>query len=73
MLLSQFLETYMLLTDYPSRREEEIPYYAKNATWNPLHAYIDAHSQRLIDKCTGYGAQDLLQPKISTFSTQALI
>ena len=24
-----------------------------------MHAYIDAHSQRLIGECTGYGVQDI--------------
>ena len=43
----------MLLMDYPSRRWEELPYYAKTSTWDLLHACIYAHSQRLIDECPG--------------------
>ena len=62
-LLSQISETYMLLMDYPWIRGEEIPDYAKKATWNLLHAYIDAHSQILIDKFTGYGVQAILRLK----------
>ena len=27
----------------------------KKVTWNILHAYIDAHSQILIDECPGDG------------------
>ena len=57
-VLSQFSETYMLLMDYPSIRGRKLPYYAKNATWNLLYAYKDAHSQRLIDECPGDGVQD---------------
>ena len=40
----------MLLMEYPSVRGEEIPDYDKKKTWNLLHAYIDVHSQRLIDE-----------------------
>ena len=58
-LLSQFLETYMLLMDYSSIIGEEILDYDKKATWNLLHAYIDAHIQILIDKCTGYGVNTI--------------
>ena len=29
--------------------------YDKKATWNILHAYIDAHSQKIIDKYPGDG------------------
>ena len=47
----------MLLMDYPSTREEELPDYAKKATWNLLNTYIDSYSQRLIDEFTGYGVQ----------------
>ena len=43
--------------EYPSIREEELPDYAKNATWNLFHAYMDEHSQILIDVCLGYGVQ----------------
>ena len=49
----------MLLMEYPSIRGEEIPYYAKNATWNLLYAYIYAHSQIFIDKYTGDGVKDI--------------
>ena len=56
-LLSQFSETYMLITHYPSIRGEELPYYAKKATWNLFHAYINVHSQKWIDECTGDGVQ----------------
>ena len=43
----------MLLMDYPSIRGEYFPDYAKKATWNLLHAYIDAYSQILIYEYTG--------------------
>ena len=39
---------------------EEIPDYDKKATWNLLHAYIDAHSQILTDGCIGDGVQAIL-------------
>ena len=45
--------------DYPCIRGEEIPDQAKKPTQNLLHAYIDAHSKILIDKCPGYGVQDI--------------
>ena len=35
----------MLLMENPSIRGEDLPYYAKKATWNLLYAYIDAHSK----------------------------
>ena len=47
----------MLLIDYQSMIEEDSPDYVKNATWNLLHAYIDAHSQILFHKYTGDGVQ----------------
>ena len=47
----------MLLMDYQSTREEDLPEYDKEATWNLLHAYIDAHSQLLIDVYPGDGVQ----------------
>ena len=47
-ILSQFKGTYMLLMEYPYIRWEHFPDYAKNSTWNLLHAYIDAHNQILI-------------------------
>ena len=44
---------------YPSIRGEELPEYAKNATWNLLNTYIDAHSKILIDEFPGNGVQDI--------------
>ena len=41
----------MLIMEYPSIRGEELLDYAKKSTWNLLHAYIDSHSQILIDEC----------------------
>ena len=38
-------------------RAEYFPDYDKNATWNLLYAYIDAHSQILIDEYPGDGVQ----------------
>ena len=43
-----FKETYMFLKDYQSIRDEYLPDYYKEATWNLLHTYIDEHSQRFI-------------------------
>ena len=43
--------------EYPSIRGEYLPDYAKNVTWNLLHAYIDVHIQRLIYEYSGYGVQ----------------
>ena len=54
---SQFKETYMLLMDHTSIREEDLPYYDKKSTWNLLHAYIDANSQRLIYQYPGDGVK----------------
>ena len=54
-----------MIIDYPSIRGEELPDYARKATWNLLDAYIDAHSQILIDEFTGDGVQD-----ISIFQSQ---
>ena len=48
-VLSISKETYILLMDCPSIRGVDFPYYYKKDTWNLLHAYIDAHSQILID------------------------
>ena len=60
--------------DYPSIRGEEITDYAKNPTYNCFHAYIDVHSQRLIDECTGDGVKTIsrFQPQCAniTFSYQ---
>ena len=55
--LSQFTETDMFLMDYPSIRGGDFPDYAKNATWNLSHAYIDAYSQMLIYEYPGDGVQ----------------
>ena len=44
----------MLLMDYTSKREEDLPDYANKATWKILHAYIDAHSQIFIYEYPGY-------------------
>ena len=56
-VLLPFSETYMLLMYHQSIRGEEIPYDAKISTWNLLHAYIDAHSQRLLYECPVDGVQ----------------
>ena len=45
--------------DYPPIRGEDLPYYAKNATWNLLNTYINAHSQIFIDECPGCGVQSI--------------
>ena len=44
--------------DYPSIRGGNLPDYSKNDTWNLLHAYIDTHSQILLDYYLGYVVQD---------------
>ena len=56
--------------NYPSIRGEEIPDYAKKFTWNLLRAYIDAHSQILIDEFPGYGIQDIsiVQPQCANMT-----
>ena len=41
--------------DCPSIREEDLPDYTEQATFNLLHAYIDARSQILMDKYPVYG------------------
>ena len=43
--------------EYLSIRGKELLYYAKKATWNLFRAYIDAHSQRLMEECSGDGVQ----------------
>ena len=43
--------------DYPYTKGEDFTDYTKNDTWNLLHAYIDAHTQRLIYEYPGYGSQ----------------
>ena len=64
----------MLLMDYPSMRGEDLPDYAKNATWNILHTYIDVHSKILIDGYPGDGVQSILRLQFQcanmTFSEQ---
>ena len=61
--------------EYPYIIGEEFPEYAKKATWKTFHAYIDAHSQRLIDEFPGYGVQSIsiFQSKCTnmTFSDQS--
>ena len=54
-VLSQFKETYIVLMEYASIRGNDSLDYAKNATWNLFHSYIDAHSQILIDECPADG------------------
>ena len=46
-------------------KKEKNPDYAKNSTWNFLHAYKDAHSQKLIGECPVDGDQ-----AISIFKSQ---
>ena len=57
--LSQLKETYMLLMEYPYIICEYFTDYAKKVTWNLLHAYIYAHSQKLIDEYLEYGVQKI--------------
>ena len=40
----------MSLVYYTSIKGEYLSDYAKNSTLSILHAYIDAHSQRLLDE-----------------------
>ena len=47
----------MLIMEYRYIGREYLPDYAKKATWNLLHAYIDLQSQRLIDEYTRDGVQ----------------
>ena len=47
----------MFLMDYTSISTKALPDYAKKDTWNLLHAYLDAHSQILIDEYPGDGVQ----------------
>ena len=74
-VLSQFKETYMLLMEYPFIRGEYLPDYAKKATWNLLHTYIDVHSQRSIDEYPKYGVQSISRMQCqcakTTFTTKA--
>ena len=74
-VLSQFKETYIVLMEYASIRGNDSLDYAKNATWNLFHSYIDAHSQILIDEYTVDGVQaiSIMQQKCAnmTFSDQS--
>ena len=45
--------------DYLYIRGEDLPYYAKQDSWNLLHACIYEHSQILINEYTGYGLQPI--------------
>ena len=71
-----FKETYMFLKDYQSIRDEYLPDYYKEATWNLLHTYIDEHSQRFIYECPGYGVQAISRLKYQcanmTFSEKSV-
>ena len=49
--------------EYPSIRGEYFPDFDKNFTWNILHAYIDAHSQILIDEYPGGGVHAISRLK----------
>ena len=49
--------------EYPSKKGEDVQDYAKNTTWNILNAYIDAHSQMLIDEYTGVRVQSIIRLK----------
>ena len=49
----------MFLMDYPYIRREDISDFYQKSTCNLLHAYIDAHSQILIDECPLYGVQEI--------------
>ena len=71
-ILSQFKENSVLLME--SIKREYLPGYAKKATWNLLHAYIDAHIQIFVDGYPGDKVQDISRfqyqcPNI-TFSDQ---
>ena len=61
--------------DYPSIRGEDLPDYNKKATWNLLHACIDAHNLILIDDCPVDGVQAIPRLKYQcanmTFSDQS--
>ena len=72
-ILSQFKETYMLLMDFTSILGEDFPDYAKKATWNLLHAYIDAYSQILIDEYTGYENTGHLNTEITMCKHEILL
>ena len=47
----------MLLMEYSSIRGEDLPDLDEDSTWNLFRAYIDARSQRLMDKYPGYGVK----------------
>ena len=63
----------MLLMGYPSIIGGYFPDYAKSSTWKLLHAYIDTHSQILIDEYPGDGVQAIFQSQCAnmTFSGQS--
>ena len=60
--------------DYQPVRGEDFPDCSKKSTWKLFHAYIDAHSQRLLYKYPGDGVQAIsrLQSQCEnmTFSEQ---
>ena len=66
----------MLLMDYPSIIGEYLRNYAKKATWDLLHEYVDSHSHLLIYKYPRNGVQaiKILQSQCSntTFSHQII-
>ena len=47
----------MLLMEHPYIRGEDFTDYTKILTCNILYAYMDAHTQRLIDKYPGDGVK----------------
>ena len=56
MTFSQYTETCDVLLDYPKIRGDDIiEDYSKKSIRNLLHANIDVHSRRLIDKFLKYG------------------
>ena len=65
----------MVLMEFPYIWEEYFPDYNKKFTWNLLHAYIDAHSQILIDEYPGEGVKSISRLKYQcaniTFADQS--
>ena len=53
----------MMHMKYSPIKGEDLPDYANNYTWNILRSYIDAHSQRLIDKYPGGGLHAITRLK----------
>ena len=43
--------------EYPSIKGKYLPDYAKKATWNLFHTYIDSHSPTFIDEYPVDGLQ----------------